>query len=286
MSKVDINVKISTGKFRLATINNNFLDGSIYLTLVRENENTSGFSQSINISDTSLSCPDKIEEVSKIIKISCHTSGVIKYHNLSVDRIFNEPLYDITEPFLIIEYLVKDLNRLLTSSEQENVIELPEKEEDKFYSFSFFICREPMEEALVLSYYDGLFFLCMKVNLVKGINGNKEMPFYYLTPSNGKVAQKQSEGACVLFHQKVNDTDGVITYKPNRSGVYTMIFHETRRSIPRSEKLIKFINPEYIAKFTSVKSHYAKFFVRNSRNGDKIIETSNLIEQIVFDNRL
>ena len=93
MSRVSIDIKNSTGKFRLATISHDPLDGSVYITLVRENEKTSGFSQSINMSNLSLSQLKEIEEISKIVKISCHTSGVVKYHNLSTSRIFNEPLY-------------------------------------------------------------------------------------------------------------------------------------------------------------------------------------------------
>jgi hypothetical protein len=286
MNKISIDVRITSGTFRLATISHNFLDGSVYLSLVRENENTSGYSKSINLSDMSLTGNEKVQEVNKIVKVSCHTSGIVNYHNLSVPRLFNEPLYDVTQPFLLVEYLVKDLSKLLTSTDQDNVVELPGKFADQFYSFSFFLCKEPMSESTCISYYDGLFILCMKVNVVNGIEGDREMPFYYLTPSSSNTQKKQSESACVLFHQKINDTRAIIIYKPNAHGLYTMIFHETRRSTPVRDELIKFIDPDYKAEFTSIKSHYAKFYVRHKRSGKKIIKENNLIEGFIFNNRL
>jgi hypothetical protein len=286
LSKVTINAEIATGQFRIATVSHDTLDGSVYITLNRENENTSGTSQSLNTSDMSFSPPKVVENINKIVKISCHTSGFIKYHNLSTKRLFNEPLYEVTKPFLLVEYLVKDLNLLLKSTDKKSMIKLPEKNSDAFYSFSFFIFKNPDPDSFCINYYGGLFFICMKINVVERLDIDKKMFYIYLSPTVENLRKEQKNSACILFHQKINDTNEVIVYKPNKTGVYTMIFNETRRSVPKKVNLIKLSNPEYRIEYTSVKPHYAKFFIYNKRNGNKVIEDDISIETITFDNRL
>lgn len=278
----------SNQKCRLATVNHDIVDGSIYITLVRENEITKGYSGLFDAKDDLIKNIKQTEQVNKIVKITYHTSGVINYHNLSSARIRSEPLFDISSKFLFIEYLVNDLNKL-TYQEPSNIdtfINLPQKETSQNYSFSFSISPTKSENSISIDFYSGLFYLELNAKIVDNFKTEVSMPFYYLTPNIGIYKENYSNNACVLFHQKINSTDDIIIYEPNESGIYTMIYHEERRNTPKSDSLIKFKNSNFKAIFTSIKPHYAKFYVVNCKNGDRIIAKNDFIESITFDNRL
>jgi hypothetical protein len=288
MKQINIYAMNSDQKCRLATVNHDIVDGSIYITLVRENEITEGYSGLLDTTGGHIKNIKQTDQVNKIIKITYHTSGIINYHNLTSTRIRSEPLFDISSKFLFIEYLVNDLNKLTyqESSENDIFIKLPQKEKSQNYSFAFSISPTKSENSISIDFYSGLFYLELNAQIVNNFNNEISMPFYYLTPNTGNYKESFSENACVLFHQKINATNDIIIYEPNKSGIYTMIYHEKRRSTPISDSLIKFKNSNFKAIFTSIQPHYAKFYVVNQINGNRIIEINNFIESITFDNRL
>jgi hypothetical protein len=229
-----------------------------------------------------------VAEVSKIVKVSYHASGVVNYHNLSNDRIYNEPLFDVNSEFCFITYLVRDIDSLIAgdAGSEDVLLSLPPKYADAYYAFSFLIRPTQAQSGIEITFASGLFTLAVEVGIVPPPEGEAKMPFYYLTPSTGLAKCPLGQNACILFHQRLNGTSDIIIYDPNSSGIYTMIFDEQRRSIPKKEVLLKLTDPDHEAVFTSIKPHYAKFYVINKRNGARVKHRKGLIQGVTFDNRL
>lgn len=288
MNKINIYVKHKNEEFRIVSVVHDFVDGSLYLTFVRENEMTSGYSGHLNLLEKVLYVDKSVDKINKIVKVSYHTSGTIKYHNLSNDRIFGEPLYDVSRHFCFIQYLVNEIGLLTKKQAKKDdlVITLPEKRDSQFYNFSFSIGPEQLPNHIPIEFYSGLFYLNLFFSVENRIEKENIMPFYYLSPSNGISLKTPSGNSCIIFHQKINRTKDIIVYEPNENGLYTMIYHEARRSVPKQNSLIEFVNPNYEVQFTSIKQYYAKFYIKDKQNGSCIRETKNLIKSITFDNRL
>ncbi|MBU1234253.1 MAG: hypothetical protein KKD01_13555 [Proteobacteria bacterium] len=287
MSKFNIYARTAETTSRVASITHDSIDGSIYLALVRENEQTTGYKGQFCIKDQAVEKIAPVTDVNKIVKVSYHTSGIINYHNLSNSRITSEPLYNIKNQFWFIDYLVNDLRLLTCSPSSKNAIfiNLPEKEGDEYYRFRFFVSNKKVQNHIVIDFCSALYYLTLEVSLGKSPEKEKLMPFYYLTPSAGLREETDKINSTVMFHQKLNETNGIIIYEPNISGIYTIIYHEERRSIPKRESLIQLINSEHRVEFTSVKKHYAKFYIRNKHTGEKIIQKTDIFKGFLFDNR-
>lgn len=289
MGKIDIHVKSDMKQRRLASIEHNFVDKSIYLTFVRAKGKTKGYSTKINaltgIMDEN---KENYEDRERIKKVSYHTSGAINFHNLSGNRIIGDPLYDIKDKFFFIEYQINDIDKLTTKDHKETdiILELPKKTEQQNYAFAFSVSPTKSDESISLEFYGGLFYLEIDFSVVKCYDEKNIMPFHYLTPSIGKHKHYPETNACIVFHQKLNETSGIIIYEADQSGIYTIIFDEVRRSIPRKENMLVFSNPYYEAIFTTIKEHYARFKVKDRRNGQNIIEKDNLIKKLIFDNEI
>lgn len=193
-------------------------------------------------------------EIPKTKSISYHTSGFIHYKNLSTKNIYGEPIFEITQLFTFIHYSIPKISLLDELSEKldssDHIIEAP-PEANLRNTFSVSIAPEDIKLEKASDFgitFKGLFNILILINsVVVRLPKKLDRHFIHLMPSKGlfdkqKYPQPESQ---LFFHQKINQIQDVIIYRPNGEGVYKMFFAVPMRIIPRVK--IDFSDPNLTA---------------------------------------
>lgn len=228
-------------------------DGSLYISFPRKGINYEYNKVDIK-EDGLINISPKRVQIPKTKSISYHTSGFIHYKNLDTEGIYGEPIFEITRLFTFIHYSVPKISLLDEYLENiannDYIIEAPVWA-DLRNNFSISIAPENSEVKTVASF--GIIFknLCSILvfinNIVITIPKNIKQHFVHLMPSEGlfneqKYPQSDSQ---LFFHQKINNVQDVIIYRPNGEGVYKMFFAVPMRIAPKVK--IQFSDPKLTA---------------------------------------
>lgn len=228
-------------------------DGSLYISFPRKGINYEYNKMDINESGLIKISPKKTQ-IPKTKSISYHASGFIHYKNLNTKGIYSEPIFEITKLFTFIHYSVPKISLLDEYSEDVNnndhVIEAPVWA-DLRNNFSISITPEDSELKTIASF--GITFknLCNILVFMNKITitlpKNIDQHFVHLMPSEGLFnEQKYSKlDSQLFFHQKINNVQDVIIYRPNGEGVYKMFFAVPMRIAPKVK--IQFSDPKFTA---------------------------------------
>lgn len=187
--------------------------------------------------------------------ISYHSSGLIHYKNLKARSICGEPIFEITKPFIFINYSVPKIalldiypdNSLLQT---DNIIEVSINLNLRI-TFSIAIAPNEYQFGDINQWslkFNGLFDLIMLFNQIQPkITSNLNKHFVYLAPLKGFLNHQKypKSYSQILFHQKINNTQDLIIYPPNNEGIYKIYFAVPMRISPKVK--IQFFNQKLSA---------------------------------------
>ena len=262
-------------------------DGSFYVELLHTRRTNQQKKIHYEVGNTSETLYTRIieEHDSDInanpIRISYHTSGMIKYHGLERNVIFQEPLTNVTLINTYFMYSIPSLSSLDEKKGLENsLLNLIDIEEvfDKRLNFYFsifppeFVEFEKMSNVFFNVKVLDLFSFVVTFEIDEQIfNFGSTVPestFLFFSPRDG-VLQKQAlskSEAYLKFQQKIYETDELIVFPPNGEGVFKMLYAVEMR-IPPMVK-IEFSNESYeirdVAK-TTVKTTFKIYDNKKSR---------------------
>lgn len=228
-------------------------DGSLYLSFPRKGINYEYNKMDVGESGL-IKISSKKTQIPKTKSISYHASGFIHYKNLDTKGIYGEPIFEITKPFTFIHYSVPKISLLdeylEDINENDHIIEAPIWA-DLRNNFSISIAPENSDLKNVAGF--GILFknLCSILVFMNNISialpKNIDQHFVHLMPFEGLFSeQKYSQSDSQLFfHQKINNVQDVIIYRPNGEGVYKMFFAVPMRITPKVK--IQFSDPKLTA---------------------------------------
>lgn len=182
-------------------------------------------------------------------KISYHPSGQINYQNHN-EKIFQEPLYKITEPFELILISIPEINKLDIFNEEIKTddfllpIDYSLKGRLNFHIFikPFFLEESP--ESFSIKFFElfGINIFLTKEDL--NVSKELENHFIYLRPLSGKFSHIQvSINNAIWELQKIaNKKKDLVIYSPTGEGIAKMFFTE-KRIAPKLE--INFVDDKY-----------------------------------------
>ncbi len=228
-------------------------DGSLYISFPRKGVNYEYNKVDID-NDEIISILNKKDQIPRTKAVSYHTSGFIHYKNLNTKGIYGEPIFEITKLFTFIHYSVPKISLLDEYLENVNnndhIIEAPVWA-DLRNNFSISIAPENSEFKSIASFGITIKNLCDILvfinNIVITLPKNIEQHFVHLMPSKGlfdKPKYPQSDSQ-LFFHQKINNVQDVIIYRPNGEGIYKMFFAVPMRIAPKVK--IQFSDPKLTA---------------------------------------
>lgn len=228
-------------------------DGSLYISFPRKGVNYD-FNKLDIENNQIISVLNKKEQIPKTKAISYHASGFIHYKNLNTRGIYGEPIFDITRLFTFIHYSVPNISLLDEYlgdiGSNDHVIEAPVWANLR-NNFSISIAPENSEFKNTTSFGVVIKNLCSILVFVNDflikLPNNLENHFVHLMPSEGLFSeQKYSKpDSQLFFHQKINNVQDVIIYRPNGEGVYKMFFAVPMRIAPKAK--IQFSDPKLTA---------------------------------------
>lgn len=246
-------VKQNNKYYYLFNLELSISDGSLYISFPRKGVNYEYKKLDIN-NDGVINISNKKEQIPKTKAISYHASGFIHYKNLEAKGIYGEPIFGITELFTFIHYSVPKISLLDEYLDDikntDHIIEAPVWV-DLRNNFSISIAPENSEPKNVANFGLTIKNLCNILvfinNIVITLPQNMDQHFVHLTPSEGlfnnqKYPQSDSQ---LFFHQKINNIQDVIIYRPNGEGIYKMFFAVPMRIAPKVK--IQFSDPKLTA---------------------------------------
>ena len=124
-------IKFNKCIYRLLDFDLSHSDGSFYVVFVRQGQTDKHWRGEINLVKKEVTASSATtEEKPRGARVSYHASGFIKYHNLSIQGIYGEPIFQITKPFGFFRYSVPSVEKLdiytNPASEGDIVLEMPE----------------------------------------------------------------------------------------------------------------------------------------------------------------
>lgn len=259
-------------------------DGSFYITLQREGHSYEYIRYSSNQKEPECCNLEKNREKRK--KISYHSSGCVRYHNVHEPSAYFEPLSNITKLNLVASYIVPAVNRLdpfggeLTI--EDFVIDIPDDKKKIQFTFSIAPWNAKIESTHIAIRYENLFCFLLEVSEPRTNLPNEiENHFVFLTPQKGLYEEQIIDCDCalVLFHQKLQNTRDLIIYSPNKEGIYKIICAVPMRIPPEVE--IEFADRQYCFEIISKTKSVIKFKVKDKH--DQTIKKEVPIVGITLD---
>jgi len=229
--------------YRLLDFKLSHSEGSFYIFFVRKGKTDKQWQGMINWREGGVIAGNEInKEKPKGAKVSYHSSGCIRYHNISNKVIYGEPIFHITQPFGFIRYSIPSVEKLDIYSkpaiEDDIIIEILGK---PFGRINFYCVIAPWDyifpdSSSISVRYERLFSFSILLN-DEALPTPSELNdyFHYFSPSAGLYDQPtfDRETALLHFHPKVQGTRNSIIYSPNNEGVYTVIFSVKKRVPPK-----------------------------------------------------
>jgi len=270
-------------------------DGTLYVNFIRKGSNNEHVCYDVSRQQKMENINVLQEECRKGMDISYHTTGLINYKNVKLKRINGEPIYNITRAFLFAVVSVPAIAKF-------DPIEGEDTEEDNIFEIPDPICGRVNFNVSIAPYgyyekeMDGLILARISylhmLDLIVVLGGDIPIPetmtehFVYCSPPQGILDRQPVDKytALIEFHQRVNQSRGMIIYQPNRGGVWKIIHTVPMRIPPRVS--VVFDDPTHIAEKIENESTVAvsKFIVKN-KHGHKVKEVI-AIKEIELDSEL
>jgi hypothetical protein len=212
-------------------------DGSFYLTLLRDGVNNESL-----LFDNIGSAPEKTEFKKprpKRKKISYHSSGCVRYHNVDSDSKYFEPISGVSQLNNFCTWSIPDIENLdetdATESEDDYTLDCDTVEGRICFTF----CMAPWNLVVDLPHiairYNNQFSLIivmrtLDVELPSEVNDH----FLTIAPTIGLFDKQaiSNDQALISYHQMVQDGTDII-YSPNGEGVYKVICAVPMRIPPK-----------------------------------------------------
>ncbi len=248
-------------------------DGSFYIIFQREGKNYEHLILSSDNKKLQRITLDYGRDKSK--RISYHSTGCVRYHNLHQPDNYFEPLYNLKQPNLVASLIVPSIKSLdlynKELSDKDFVYEI--NNDNQQIQFDFVIAPwDTMiaSEHISLRYKDFFSF-----NIIKVVPPTISVPdllhnhFIFITPQQGIYNQRpvDKHSALISFHQKLHDFNGVILKSPDKKGVYKIICAVPMRIPPETE--IQFLDKQYSAEIESKTESVVRFKVKD-RHGHTV----------------
>jgi len=261
-------------------------DGSFYVSLLRNGEDSETVIFN-SIDNTPLTIAhDKVRK--KLVRISYHSSGCVLYRNTEISSKYFEPITQITKPNAFVIWsipAIKKLDMAETVQDEDFVISIQPNSQRIEFTLILAPWNQEIREEHFAIRYEGLFSLIVLIS-----NPSIKMPeglddhFIIAAPNKG-VYEKQAiadDQALIEFHQKINNTDDLIIYSPNKAGIYTMITAVLMRDAPKVS--IEYLDNKYQTEVISCKNNVVKFKVKDEHG--HTIKREVPIKDIRLDARL
>lgn len=261
-------------------------DGSFYVTLLRDGEN----SETVTYSsiDKSFITITHNKPLKKMVRISYHSSGCVLYRYTEISPNYFEPITRLTQPNVFAAWSIPAINKLdkvPVSEEEDLILYLQPNNERIEFTLILAPWNHAIDENNFAIRYGGILSLIIipsrpNIPLPKEI----EEHFTTLAPNTGLFAKQvlPNDQALIEYHQKINNTQGLIIYSPNMEGVYTIITAVPMRAAPKIG--IEYFDNQYKTKIISCKNNVVKFKVKNKHGHTVKCEVP--IKNIKLDSRL
>jgi hypothetical protein len=240
-------------------------DGSFYVTLLRDGENTETVTfSSIDQSQLKIA-HDKPRK--KLVRISYHSSGCVLYRYTEISSNYFEPIARITKPNIFATWSIPAINKLdiaETAKDEDLVISFQPSCQRTEFTLILAPWNLEIKEPHFAIRYEGLFALIVIYSHPSiTIPSNLKEHFITIAPNIG-MFEKQTIGndqALIEFHQKINSTRDLIIYSPNIEGIYTIIAAVPMRIAPKVT--IAYIDCQNKTELVSCRNNVIKFKVKN-----------------------
>jgi hypothetical protein len=280
--------------YKLAKFYLRHVDGSFYLHLTRKGETSSHWQFELCGLEQRLSHPIETKEVKrKGVDVSYHSSGLVRYKNVSNKSIAAEPLNLVTQHFCFAKYSVPSIDKLdprpCPPSPTDSILPIPDDVEGRI-TFSFFVSplNDPKvawgEVGLNILYADLFSINCVADRLPVPIPVGLNETFVFLSPTKGLRTDPllSPDQAAIVFHQRLTGSSELIVYSPNIEGVYRIVFSVEMRIAPLVR--IEFVDPQYSAEVTRSTKGSTWFRVRDANR--RVMKNAVAIRGIELDARL
>lgn len=212
-------------------------DGSFYLTLLRNGENNESL-----LFDNTGNSPEKNEFKKprpKRKKISYHSSGCVRYHNVDSDSKYFEPISGVTQLNNFCTWSIPDIEKLDESDSIESDDEYTLNCDAVDGRVCFTFCMAPWNLVVDLPHiavrYNNQFSLVivmhsLDIELPNEVNDH----FITIAPAKGLFGKQaiSNDQALISYHQMVQGGTDIV-YSPNGEGVYKIICSVPMRVPPK-----------------------------------------------------
>lgn len=233
-------------------------DGSSYIILKRKDKSLEHTTTALNAEGDIIKqsiIHKSTKPRSKQKKISYHTTGLVKYHDLDSNAFLCQPLYEITCNNNFLLYSIPSIMKLDEiknyNEKKTKVIELDKSELEKRYTFSFIVspfdCKyqiNPLFSINVPAMYN---LSCHVIEYDNDfIRRNKEK-FIHIAPCSENqeklLSDEEVELGLKKYYQKKFNVKGSIFLPSNSSGCFRIIFDVPMRVKP--EIIYEFVSNKY-----------------------------------------
>lgn len=261
-------------------------DGSFYVTLLRDGENTEIATYSSK--DNSLQKIKHEKPRKKLVRISYHSSGCVLYRDTELKSNYFEQITRITNLNIFATWSIPRISKLdkaESTQDEDLVLSFPPNDQRIEFTLVLAPWDKVIDETHFAVRYEGLFALLVIVS-TPGRPIPKELKQHFITlaPNKG-LLRKQAIGndqALIEYHHKINNTRDLIIYAPNNAGIYTIITAVPMRIAPNVK--IDFVDKQYSTELVSCRNNVIKFKVKNIHG--HTIKKEVAIKSIELDSRL
>lgn len=269
-------------------------DGSIYITVLRDDERRNGAMRWDPENECFVSNPSATPSPRRV---SYHVSGRVNYHSLvSSPPLFFDPLFDVEQRnhFLLISIpsvprlSVPETERAANTRVAEAVIDIDAAIVGRI-SFGLIIaalddgCQE-LHPRIRLGYDTFALFICCDAVLVS-IPGELARHFIYAAPRGLYKTQFCGRFEAELAYHQKRAGPGVIIYGPDERGVYTLYPEVVMRVTPKAT--FHFSDPTLEAEVVDEsRSNRLRFRIRSSGGYITNRDLRPLIQRVELDAEL
>lgn len=239
-------------------------DGSFYLSIQRDGNNDEHFE--FNSSNPKVQRFELTRTREK--KITYHSSGCVRYHNVNISSNFFEPLYDLSRRNLFASIVIPSIKQLDlfegVISDEDFLLQIKNGNPKTQFNFIIAPWDNQIEDIHVAIRYEGLFSLLLVLSQPTVVIPDEVRDcFIFIAPHQGLFNQQaiDEHTALIRFHQKLVGSKDLILYSPNGEGVYKIICAVPMRIPPKTE--IQFLNKDYSAEIIKITTSVVTFKVKN-----------------------
>jgi hypothetical protein len=261
-------------------------DGSFYITLLRDGANSETVTfDSVDFTPITISHD---EPRKKLVRISYHSSGCVLYRHTEISANYFEPICHLTKKNIFAAWSIPSIDKLdQADAIQDDDFVFSIQADSRRIEFTLILApwNEEVEEEHLAIRYEGLLSLIV-IPSNPYLNTPEQLKDHFMTlaPNKGLFAKQviANDQALIDYHQKINNTNDMILYSPNKSGINTIITAVPMRIAPILK--IKYQDDRYETEMISCKNNVIKFKVKNEHG--RVVKKDVPIIGVELDSRL